>query len=345
MRLKPAIVLGGSHDPADFFFRTALQSTSFWVVLCYSVWYLAVYQYCYHAYSRDPTSFFFNSSEGYNRVYSLKRERQADEFIKSANHSTESLSHHPNPSICLGVATVARSEVQYIGRTIGSLLEGLTTDQRSSIHLAVFFAQTNPQQHPTYNEPWLYNVADEIIEYNVDPKEMAHLRSLEEKHEFWNKSMYDYKYLLKECLETDADWIMIVEDDVLAKEGWYDQPMDALKEIQHRMKDQDWLYLRLFYTEKLFGWNSEEWLRYLAWSLFAFLVTATSLVVGRSNSRRLRKHMSNVSIGIICSFCLPTTILLYFMAGGVSMQPPPTGLHRMEKFGCCSQGLISHGRS
>lgn len=340
MRLKPTIVLGTLDSRADFSFRTLSRSNNFWILLCYFGWYLAMYHYCSYSYSRDPTSFFFDPSKGYKRVYSLQRQRQADEFIKVANFSTRVPNPHPSPSICLGIATVARPESQYIDRTIGSLLAGLTDDQRRSIHLAVFFAQTNPRQHPAYNEPWLKNLADECIEYNVDKKEMARLHSLEENHQYWNKSMYDYEYLLGKCLETDAKWVMLVEDDVLAKEGWYNQAMDALEEIQKQTKNQEWLYLRLFYTEKLFGWNSEEWFHYSGWSFLAFVVTLTALVAPRSHSRRLRKHMSNMSIGIICCICLPATILLYFMAGRVSMQPPLTGLHRMEKFGCCSQGLI-----
>lgn len=148
--------------------------------------------------------------------------------------------------------------------------------------------------------------------------------------------MFDYQYLLKKCVDTGSDWIMIIEDDVLAKEGWYIQATDALRDIQMRMKRHEWLYLRLFYTEKLFGWNSEEWPQYLGWSMLAFVVTATTLVISRSYSRRLRKHLSNISIILVCCLCLPATILLYFMAGRVSMQPPPSGLHRMEQFGCCS---------
>ncbi|KAL8655087.1 MAG: hypothetical protein Q9210_001108 [Variospora velana] len=341
MRLKPTIILGRLDDRPDLSSRTLLQSTNFWILVCFAIWYLVAYQYCSYAYNRDPTSFFFNPAKGYQRVYSLKREGQADAFIQAANHSASEL--HPQqstPSICLGIATIARTKEQYIRRTIGSLLDGLTHQQRSSIHLSVFFAQTDPHQHPVYNEPWLKNVANDILQYNVDDEEMARLRSLEENHQFWNKSMYDYGYLLRNCRDTRADWVMIVEDDVLAKEGWYPQAMAALQDIQRRMNMDEWLYLRLFYTEKLFGWNSEEWPQYLGWSALAFLVTAMALVVGRTYSRRLRKHLSNVSVAVLCCFCLPATILLYFMAGRVSMQPPISGLHRMERFGCCSQGLI-----
>ncbi|KAL8832060.1 MAG: hypothetical protein Q9170_005027 [Blastenia crenularia] len=341
--------IGACNNPRRFDDRqkssthTLLHSTNFWIISCYLIFYFTAYQYCRHAYSRDPTSFFFDPTKGYQKVYSLKRESQADAFIAAANRSTTTKpgsQPRPMPTVCLGIATIARSEQQYIRRTIGSLLEGLTDAQRNSVHLAVFFAQTDPYQHPIYDEPWLKSVADDIVLYKLKDEEMAHLRLLEENHQFWNKSMYDYEYLLRSCLNTGAQWIMIVEDDVLAKEGWYSQAINALQDIQERMNEQDWLYLRLFYTEKLFGWNSEEWAHYLGWSTLAFLVTSLTLGVSRSYSLRLRKHLSNLSIAIICCFCLPATILLYFMAGRVSMQPPPLGLHRMEKFGCCSQGLI-----
>ena len=257
MRWKPIVFLGSFDNQVDFSFHTLSQSNTLKILLSYSIWYLAMYQYCYYSYNRDPTSFFFDPAKGYKRVYSLRRERQANNFIKAANISTKEPKAHPHPSICLAIATVARSKVQYLDRTIGSLLEGLTDDQRPHIHLAVFFAQTDPRRHPAYNDPWLKNLVDEIIEYNVGEKEMARLHSLEENHQYWNKSMYDYEYLLGKCLETDARWTMLVEDDVLAREGWYQQAMDALEETENHMETQGWLYLPLFYTEKLFGWNSE----------------------------------------------------------------------------------------
>ncbi|KAL8946016.1 MAG: hypothetical protein Q9222_007529 [Ikaeria aurantiellina] len=340
MRLKPTVVLGRPDDYSGLSSQFLLRSTPFWIIICYCAFYLAAYNYCSHAYNRDPTSSFFNPSKGYERIYSLQREEKADAFIQAANQSTNPPNSQTYPSICLGIATIARSGEQYIRRAAGSLLEDLTASQRSNIHLAIFFAQTNPQSHPIYNEPWLKNLANQIIEYDVSEKEKAHISLLEETHQFWNKSMYDYEYLLRKCLDTEAEWFMIVEDDVLAKEGWYTQALGALNDIPRQIGKQEWLYLRLFYTEKLFGWNSEEWPRYLGWSILAFIITSSSLVAGRSQSRRLRKHLSNTAIAILCFFCLPATITLYFMAGRVSMHPLLRGLQRMEDFGCCSQGLV-----
>ena len=310
------------------------------VVSTYSVLLFLAYQYCGYAYKKDPTSYFFVPSVGYQRSYSLQREEEARAFIAAQNLSTSLHLPQTNPSICLGLATIARSGEQYVRNTVGSLLEGLSEDQRNDIHLVVFFAQTDPQKHPIYYEPWLKNVANEIVEYNVSETDMTRLRSFEDEHQPWNKSMYDYEYLLKGCLGTGAKWIMLVEDDVLARAGWYTQATAALKDIETQMAPSEWLYLRLFYTEKLFGWNGEEWPRYFGWSFLTFLVTAMPLIGARSCSRRLRKQVSNLTIALTCCFYLPATILLYFMAGRVSMQPHSSGLQRMEDFGCCSQGLI-----
>ena len=340
MRLKPTIILGRPDDPSDTFIPTPLHSLNFWIVVAYLLLYVTAYQYCSIYYNRDPTSFFFDPRRGYQKVYSLQREKQAQTFIEAKNSSTIPPKVQTAPSICLGLATVARSEEQYVRKTIGSLLEGLSEKQRDTIYLIVFFADTDPRKHPIYDEPWLKNVANEIVEYNVSEGDLARLRSFEEKHQYWNKSMYDYEYLLKRCHNTGTKWVMLVEDDVLAKAGWFAKAVAALEEIEAQIGESKWLYLRLFYTEKLFGWNSEEWMQYLGWSIVALLVTATALVGTRACSRRLRKHMSNSTIALVCFFCLPATIVLYFMAGRVSMRPPSFGLQRMERFGCCSQGLI-----
>lgn len=336
--LKPTIVLGRPLDRPEVSIHC---SVNLWVLLIYALTFLTSYQYCSLAYNRDPTSYFFDPQKGYEKRYSLQREQQAASFIGAQNISSDLLpSRNHSSSICLGLATIVRSDKQYVRDAIGSVLDGLSKEQRDDIHLVVLFAQTDPQKHPIYNEPWLNNVADRIVEYNASEDEMARLRSFEDKHQSWNKSMYDYNYLLRECLNTNAKWIMLVEDDVLAKAGWYTQAKDALQDIQSQMAHLDWLYLRLFYTEKLFGWNGEEWAHYLGWSFLAFIVTIIGLISARSCSRRLKKHISNLTIALICCFCLPATIGLYFMAGRVSMQPRPLGLQRMEDFGCCSQGLI-----
>lgn len=220
------------------------------------------------------------------------------------------------------------------------MLEGLTEAQRTEIHPTVLVAHTNPQLHPIYHEPWLRSASNKILEYDIGNAEFARLRLLEEEHHFRNKSMYDYGYLLQDCYATGAQWIAMLEDDVLAMEGWYDRAKAALRTIQSEVGQLDWLYLRMFYTENLLGWNGEEWVRYLATSCLCFVATASILVGGRAYSGILQRNVSNLMVAMICFVCLPACIVLYFMAGRVSMQPLSPGVHKMPNFGCCSQGFI-----
>lgn len=77
----------------------------------------------------------------------------------------------------------------------------------------------------------------------------------------------------------------MLEDDVLAMDGWYYRTREALDSAERQMAEKDeskckhsiyqlsyppnyllGLYLRLFYTEQFLGWNSEEWPTYLFYS-------------------------------------------------------------------------------
>ena len=334
------IVLGrpdtSSAQPA----RSILQSSNFWLLSCFSVLWLSTYWYCHYAYQRDPTSFFFSPAKGYERRYSAKRMAQIQPFIEKANLSTTSRGPQKDPTMCLGISTVARPYEQYVQNTVGSLLEGLDPFQRSQIHLIVFIAQTEPQLHPMYNDPWLKNLANQILKYDISDQERKRLQAMEEEHQFWNKSAYDYAYLLEKCFATGAAWLAIVEDDTIAVEGWYPQAITALNQIKKQRKDDKWVYLRIFYTEKLFGWNSEEWLKYLSYSLLFFALFCAVPFGSFATSRHVRKYVSIRNIQILCYICFPASVVLYFMAGKLSMQPPPQGLHKMQRFGCCAQGLI-----
>ncbi|KAL8694450.1 MAG: hypothetical protein Q9224_003569 [Gallowayella concinna] len=243
--------------------------------------------------------------------------------------------------MCIGVATVARSSAQqYVRGTIGSLLHGLHEEERRSIYLMPFIAHTKPKDHPIYHEPWLAVVSNRILEYDVSDEDRSRLEQFEEGHHFRNKSMYDYGYLLQKCHETGASWITMVEDDVLARAGWYTEARHALERTRLKESDTQWLYLRMFYTEGLLGWNSEEWVRYLGWSLVSFLVLLAVLVGVRIKSPRLQRSLSNLNVIVLCFIALPAFIVLYFMAGRISMQPMAPGIHKMDRFGCCSQGFI-----
>ena len=74
----------------------------------------------------------------------------------------------PNPSICVGVATVKLSiQYQYVKGIVGSLLEGLSEAERAQVQPITFIANTDPTVHPIYHEPWFRALSDKVLTYDI----------------------------------------------------------------------------------------------------------------------------------------------------------------------------------
>lgn len=327
--MRPGHVLRWARSPG------AVASLAFLFI------YLALIRYCSYAFYRDPTSAFFDPVRGYEQRYSSRRQEEAIDFVTSANHSDSTSTTHDSVKMCVGIATVSRDEEQYVRSTIGSLLLGLTPEQREDIYFVVLIAHTAPHVHPVYGEEWLTNVVDKVLLYDIDQKQMTELLQWEKDKDYRKKAIFDYTYLLKKCHDTGAQWIAMIEDDTLAVDGWYPNAMEALAiaDDKHSTADKnDWLYLRLFFTEEFLGWNSEEWPRYVAGSVGVVgMVTMVLLLFRQFVSDT---YMTNRSIIVVCLICTPACVLLYFLAGRLSMQPLLPGVYQMPRFGCCAQGFV-----
>ncbi|KAL8849053.1 MAG: hypothetical protein Q9221_005952 [Calogaya cf. arnoldii] len=326
------------HSETPIYGYRLLTTIAGRTLLGFLLLYLLLVQVCRHAFYRDPTSAFFDLSRAYEHVYSIQRQRQADQFIEAANSSVKNYSVGlSQPTMCLGIATVERPGEQYVRPAFGSLMEGLSEDERKHIHTVVLIGHTDPQQHPIYHETWLENTSDKILTYDTsNTTQFDLLVKWEKEKDYRRKAIFDYTYLLETCIDSGAAWIAMIEDDTLAVKGWYLRAMAALDVAES--KTTDWLYLRLFFTEKFFGWNSEFWPTYLLSSVTIVAAVAAFLLA----LRRLRYHtvISNWTILTICFVYTPACILLYFAAGKLSMRPLPPGVHEMPNYGCCAQGMV-----
>lgn len=100
------------------------------------------------------------------------------------------------------------------------------------------------------------------------------------------------------------------------------------------------LYLRLFYTEEFLGWDGEFIVEHAFWSIMLIIAVAAALITTRTYYPNLRRYITNGVIAAVCLVCLPLLILLFFNAGRVTMFPLHSGVNKMNRDGCCSQGLV-----
>lgn len=322
------------------FGRFSLSATGV-IVLGYFVLYVLSLRY-YHGVSyRDPTSYFFDADRAYERHYSAKRVAEAESFLSAADDvAPPSRVPGQQPSLCMGIVSVKRRGDQYVGLTVASLLDGLNEWERSKILLYLRIGNTDPKVHPIYSEKWVETLPDRLLTYSPDDPDFEQLKEWEEGGWYRNKTIYDFTTLMRECYESGADYVAMLEDDTLAVKGWFPSAMRALDTVQSRTAGRDWIYLRLFYIDGLLGWNGEEWPKYLTW---AFIVWASITGVLVASKRAFKTELRSIpmsAIWLTSAVFIPAAIVLHFLAGRQTMWPIPPGVHEMNKYGCCSQGLV-----
>ncbi|KAJ5495984.1 hypothetical protein N7539_001100 [Penicillium diatomitis] len=152
----------------------------------------------------------------------------------------------------------------------------------------------------------------------------------------------DYVYALQTCKDLNASHTIIFEDDIILATGWFSKTLKALAEIarfeQHSAKP--WLYLRLFYTETSLTWTSSDFVYRNMPFVFGFLMLSTvSCLIALRRSRYQRFHLDTASIAVISVVCVPAFTAFIYMVGKYNLMPL-TGVVEMNKYGCCTQGLV-----
>lgn len=315
-----------------------------YVIFALLLQYVLAYSYFRRASARDPTSFFFDRHRAYEQVYSKYRTAQADKYIKDISLDSPTIKAADGPpQLCIGVATVARRGKQYVGTTVGSLLEGLQDSARRTVFVDVLLAHSDPHKHPNADDTWMTILPDRVLHYNQSSPDFEKIIAWEEGGWYRNKTIYDYTFLLRDCYNTGAEYVLMVEDDTIAARGWHESALNALDKVSTRMQSgtaRKWAYLRLFYVEDLLGWNSEEWPRYLFWSLVIWITLTSGMLYVNRKCRGQVPLMSFGCVGVISMVFIPLGIGLGFMAGRQTVWPIAAGVQEMNKYGCCSQALV-----
>lgn len=297
--------------------------------------------------ARDPTSVFFNPRKGYVPRYSAVRRQEAQAYVASYNPATVvKAGDEKARKICIGIPSYNRPQAEHLQSAVGSLLHGLTPEERQEIYLIVFLPHSKPERHPAYSEKWLAELTDNVLTYQYGFDRMQYIRDMEVQGRYEEKSLFDYSYLLDKCTEQLTPYIAIFEDDTVAADGWYHRTIDAIHEAEQQAALQrskpDFLYLRLFYTEDFLGWNAENWKTYLnnsIWITTIFTIALFGMRIAKPTTKLSFTLLSRRTFAITYTG-LACLILLFFGLGRLTVLPLPTGVHEMQQFGCCSQAFV-----
>lgn len=313
------------------------------LLVCFLATYVLAGAYLRILAAPDPSSYFFNPAKGYSRHYTDARIREANDFIAQDWSDTTRHLAGLNPSICIGVPTVQRTNARYFRTTIGSLLRDLSNDERLDMKLMPFIANPVSSEHQAFGERWLSHLVDDTLTFEQIPEsDKAMLRQLDGANAHMAKTLFDYRFVLERCYLTGAPYVLVLEDDVIAAPSWYNHTKGAIRELesQPQVEYERSLYLRLFYNTRIQGWNSELWLHYLFWSMTFELFLTTGLLCLRRYNQKAAQVLSLRALVIIVCALAPACVGLYFAAGRLTVQPYRHGIHRMDNYGCCSQALL-----
>ncbi|SMR58810.1 unnamed protein product [Zymoseptoria tritici ST99CH_1E4] len=289
---------------------------------------------------RDPGSIFFDRTRAFEQRYSLLRKAETQQFIADfqAGRKAEAAK---NRSLCISLSSVGRKETSYLETTIASILQGLTTPERSDLYINILNAEPDPSHHPSWNRSWLHDAVDRFDGYSFkDPQEETYITGLAEKEEFAEKGVYDYRTALQRCLDTDARYVAVFEDDVLLANGWLMQALSGLDKIAATTVNQ-YLFMRLFNQERSIGWagkNIGENHEYPIIFGITLFVSLSSMAI-RRRWQWTRRYLDVGTLLAITGILIPGLVILFYQCGKASLLPPSPGVVE-ESFGCCSQALI-----
>ncbi|KAK1238494.1 hypothetical protein MKX07_006640 [Trichoderma sp. CBMAI-0711] len=309
----------------------------------------------------DPSSIFFNADKAYKQRFSSVRAAEADAYIR--NPPARVIPTEPvDKLLCIGIPSVNRTTESFLSSTIATLSDTLAPEERASIRIVVLLADKSPSEHFAYGQQWLEPLVDEVLLYGKPPAGSSVYRripfDLKEGRTRGDGRVenmrLDHSALVEACREQEYPYFALVEDDIVTTRDWFPRFKKGLAYVERKTEEtkKEWIYLRLFYSEILMGWNNEEWLSYskvicLVYTavLLIFLLGRKYVRVGVSSS--VSPHTQRYLAALIFGLWLPALIALYFLSGRLSVNrlnpfgwSAVHGAREMPHYGCCAQGLV-----
>jgi len=339
--------------------------------------------------NQNPNSHFFDPDENtYTPRHSSICKERGKDYIASTNSlllqgDTIRTDISQKPELGVVFVTVKRKNEQYLEAALGSFMRDLKREQREKMKVVVNIGDFNPTDHPFYNTAWLHGLVDQVgvrmstgkldlhlpttstarmAQIQVTPVPITDIGKNPLKTSTWHrKATLDYAFALNTCHQIGAPYCIIAEDDIVFATDWYSQVESMLAKADRVASPNQWGYIRLFWAEKYFGWESDEVPTLVFGCITATVLTAILLfgfcrlparhVLDREKDRdyhqlsgRLRSEVSRVRLPLISILILVVVVLvhaiLFILAGRNHVYKVPNGLSSMPSRGCCTQAIV-----
>ncbi|KAG5752720.1 hypothetical protein H9Q69_007383 [Fusarium xylarioides] len=337
--------------------RPSHANIGFWLM-----WFTALL-WSYHNSYDDPSSFFYKSRIAFNRRYSALREKQVNEYLEReifpVAHKQRTEVQVDNEFLCIGIPSINRTTSGFLAHTVGSLVDSLTPNERNQIHIVVLLADKDPTRHFAYGKDWLFGLADDVLVYSNDSKTDSKLnykvlphdvRGMGRSDDRVENIRLDHSVLFEACRRRDPTYFALIEDDIIATPDWFTRFKKGVMEVEQKATDahQDWMYLRLFYSEIYMGWNNEEIFDYLKVVILGYTALIACLLLALRC--RQRRHAGSFAtkdfaqtVALLLGLWIPACLALAFVTGRITLHRlftrSPT-VREMPRYGCCAQGLV-----
>lgn len=309
----------------------------------------------------DPSSIFFNAERAYRQRFSSVRVAEAEAYIQ--NPPARLVPIEPvDKLLCIGIPSVNRTTESFLSSTIATLSDTLTPEERASIRIVVLLADKSPSEHFAYGQQWLEPLVDEVLLYGDPPAGSSVYRRIPFDLKEGNtrgdgrveNMRLDHSALVEACREQEYPYFALVEDDIVTTRDWFPRFKKGLAYVERKTEEtkKEWIYLRLFYSEILMGWNNEEWLAYSKVICLVYTAVLLVFLVGRKHVRigvstSVSPHAQRYLAALVFGLWLPALIALYFLSGRLSVNrlnpfkwSELHGAREMPHYGCCAQGLV-----
>ncbi|KAK9710062.1 hypothetical protein K7432_008663 [Basidiobolus ranarum] len=297
--------------------------------------YLASYFIVSYLYADVSFSSFASKELSWSR--GPQRIQEAEKFIQNLPSRNTPPVFAINPhglDVCIGILPSNHPEnfLQVAEVTIGSLFDTFTAEDRSRIHVTLFLPETGSKAHLEATKGYSHLLNSVLLYPEQGYQKIVSLdnpvaSSGGQEYNRNTKEIFEYAHILQHCDAKRPMYTLILRD-VVATRDWFRQLELALASVNYR---DDWLYMRMFYSEELLGFHLRD-------SLWIFLYISASIVLFKWMLHRFLPGHPNyhtfLTISLVLLICL-----IPWSIGRQNLFPISSGASELPN-GCCTEAVV-----